>query len=182
MGFAADFHCILLACGQMAPGTRRGIEHSAMWQTRVPLPARSARQALALWGFWDHLCSLRSPGLRGLNTIKQPSSSVGTHTPSLPSLLRRGSGDLVPTKGSLSMTKSQAFIPPTPQPQNKWQNWPGIVDISNTGLPVFSLLFPIRSSRCHINYLNLGEISGAILLRGRVPCQEAGEGVRVGFS
>ena len=135
-------------CGQMAPGTRR--RNQAQCQPaegrrlRASLrPLALPSQALAPEGFWDRICtwgSLFLPGLRGLNTIKRPSSDAGTHTCSPPSLLPRGPGparDRGPTKGSVSMTKSRRCFP-----QNKWhQIGRGIVENSIAGLPFFFFFF-----------------------------------------
>lgn len=178
-----DLQLISISCcssGQMAPGTRQRNQAQCQPAKGRRLPASLSplalpSQALAPEGFWDRICtrgSLFLPGLRGLNTIKRPSSDAGTHACSPPSLLRRGPGparDQGPTKGSVSMTKRTRCFP-----QNKWHQigralWK---TASLASRSFFFLNFPIRSSRCHINYLNLGEISAAsseALFRARRP-------------
>lgn len=68
--------------------------------------------------------------------------------------------DPVPTKGPLSMTKRPQRLPPT----NGIRPAGALSETATRACPCFSPFLPngpTRSSRCHINYLNLGDMRAA---------------------
>lgn len=153
--------------GHMVPEAREKPNTMQAGREHAP-PPHSSEALLCCRRLWGPPCTggTAVPArLRGLNTIQRPSSSSsGRHSLAfLPASFRGGRAlpsDPVPTKGPLSMTKSPQRLPPT----NGIGPAGALSETATRACRCFSPFLPngpIRSSRCHINYLNLGDMPAA---------------------
>lgn len=121
---AADFNFLLLLGSDSSRKQPRKKAHAGYQEGPLLHVAPSLLPAPE--GFGDQICTRGWPfllGLRGLNTIKPPSSDRVTHAGLLPCLLPWGQTLQRTTKGRVSMTKTPNVSPTTNGIRWAWALW-----------------------------------------------------------